>query len=214
MTEILPDLSRLSAFLLASILLAATPGPGVLYVVTRSLAQGRRSGLASVGGVAVGNFGNAVGASLGIAALFAVSSLAFTVVKFAGAAYLIYLGIKTICLKTPIGEQSTRDRASKPVFKEGLVVALLNPKTTLFFAAFLPQFMSAAAMPIVQPILLGALFVIVAAISDSLYALTAATFGNRVTQSTLLQTAGRYGSGTCFIGLGIFAALSDAGRRK
>lgn len=89
MLELLPSWALLSAFLIASIVLAVTPGPGVLYIVARSVSQGRTSGLTSVAGVALGNFGNAVAASLGLAALFAVSSLAFTVVKYAGAAYLV-----------------------------------------------------------------------------------------------------------------------------
>ena len=213
MTGLVPDFPLLIAFVAASILLAITPGPGVLYVVTRSVAEGRRSGLASVSGVAVGNFGNAIGASLGLAAIFTVFSSAFIIVKYAGAAYLIYLGIKAI---RPAPEPRTTNRgiASKRVFREGVIVALLNPKTTLFFAAFLPQFMSADALPVVQPILLGALFVFVAAVTDSLYALTAAGFGRRLTRSASLQTVGRYGSGTCYIGLGMFAAMSDTGRAK
>ena len=88
--------STLIAFLAASLVLAVTPGPGVIYIVTRTLAQGRIAGASSVAGVACGNMVNAVGAAVGLAALFAVSSLAFTVVKFAGAAYLIWLGVKTL----------------------------------------------------------------------------------------------------------------------
>jgi threonine/homoserine/homoserine lactone efflux protein len=96
MSDFLPAWPLLSAFLIASFILAITPGPGVFYIVTRSLLQGRRFGLASVAGVALGNFGNAVGASLGLAALFAVSSLAFLVVKYAGALYLVYLGVQAL----------------------------------------------------------------------------------------------------------------------
>src|SRR5208282_5488413 len=86
----------LSAFLVASLVLAVTPGPGVFYIVTRSAASGRRHGLASVAGVAIGNLGNAIGASIGLAALFAASSVAFTMVKYAGALYLVYLGVQTL----------------------------------------------------------------------------------------------------------------------
>jgi len=96
MTELFPPWPLFSAFLLASLVLAVTPGPGVIYIVTRSLVQGRRSGLVSVAGVALGNLGNACAASVGLAALFAVSSLAFSVVKFAGALYLVYLGVQML----------------------------------------------------------------------------------------------------------------------
>src|SRR6266851_4284300 len=105
MTDLLPAWPLLSAFLVASFILAVTPGPGVFYVVTRSLLQGRRFGLASVAGVALGNLGNAFGASIGLAALFAVSSLAFSVVKYAGALYIIYLGIQA--LRAPEREVTT-----------------------------------------------------------------------------------------------------------
>jgi len=96
MTELLPSWPLFSAFLLASLVLAVTPGPGVFYVVTRSLVQGRRSGLVSVAGVALGNLGNALAASLGLAALFAVSAAAFMIVKYAGALYLVYLGVRML----------------------------------------------------------------------------------------------------------------------
>src|SRR5882672_9084362 len=96
MQHVLPSWPLLSAFLVASFVLAVTPGPGVFYIVTRSVMQGRRHGIASVLGVALGNLGNAVGASIGLAALFAISTLAFTAVKYAGALYLVYLGIQTL----------------------------------------------------------------------------------------------------------------------
>src|SRR5882672_2530306 len=101
MQHVLPSWPLLSAFLVASLILAVTPGPGVFYIVTRSLLQGRRHGIASVLGVALGNLGNAIGASIGLAALFAISALAFTLVKYAGAAYLVYLGAQA--LRAPAG---------------------------------------------------------------------------------------------------------------
>ena len=100
MSELMPAAPLLAGFLLASFVLAITPGPGVMYIVARSLAEGRAAGLASVAGVALGNLGNAIGASLGLAALFAVSSIAFTLVKYAGAAYLIYLGVRALRAST------------------------------------------------------------------------------------------------------------------
>jgi threonine/homoserine/homoserine lactone efflux protein len=215
-TDLLPPWSLLSVFLLASFVLAVTPGPGVFYIVTRSVAQGRRSGLASVIGVAAGNFGNAVAASLGLAALFAASSLAFEIVKYAGAAYLIYLGIKAMRSKSAI----TAPEAIKivplwPIFRDGFVVALLNPKTAIFFTAFLPQFMTANATSgaaLAQALLLSAMFVLIATVTDAMYALLAGAIAPRLASSS--KAAGdvaRVTAGVSFIALCVFAAVS--GRR-
>ncbi|MGH8195119.1 MAG: LysE family translocator [Woeseiaceae bacterium] len=165
MIEVLPTWPPFAAFLAASFILAVTPGPGVFYIVTRSLSQGKSSGLASVAGVALGNFGNAVGASVGLAAVFAVSSIAFSIVKYAGAAYLIYLGVRTIFVAGPAKVVSGPATGAAParIFRDGFVVALLNPKTALFFVAFLPQFMSNGASPMAQSVVLGAMFVGIAA---------------------------------------------------
>jgi threonine/homoserine/homoserine lactone efflux protein len=174
MTSLFPPWPLFSAFVMASLVLAVTPGPGVFYIVTRSIVQGRRSGLVSVAGVALGNLGNALAASVGLAALFAVSSLAFTIVKYAGALYLVYLGVQM--LRSPDAEPSAPAPAVATlgrIFRDGFVVALLNPKTTLFFAAFLPQFLSPAVSPVLQSMALGALFVAIAALTDSAYALAA-----------------------------------------
>ncbi|MFH2134828.1 MAG: LysE family translocator [Pseudomonadota bacterium] len=213
MIDLLPAWPMFSAFLLASLILAITPGPGVLYIVTRSLVQGRRCGLVSVAGVALGNLGNALAASIGLAALFAVSSLAFSIVKFAGALYLIYLGVQmlrnspadtTVCV--PKHEPTGR------IFRDGFVVALLNPKTTIFFAAFLPQFLSGEVAPVLQSMLLGSIFVTVATVTDSLYALAAGAVAPAL-HSFSIRRAARYCGGGLFIGLGIFAAIAD-GREK
>lgn len=174
MVFVAPSWPTLAAFLAASLVLAITPGPGVLYIVTRTLAQGRRAGLASVGGVALGNLGNAIGASLGLAALFAVSSAAFTVVKLAGAAYLAWLGIQTLRSRPRSAGTATADRpAPRRIFRDGFVVALLNPKTALFFAAFLPQFIDPRGSAIAQSLGFGLVFVAIAAATDATYALVA-----------------------------------------
>lgn len=206
-----PDWPLLSAFLIASLILAVTPGPGVFYIVARSLAQGRRAGLASVAGVAVGNFGNALAAAVGLAALFAVSSFAFTVVKYAGATYLVYLGVQM--LRQPVAAKNAAPLSpARHVFRDGFVVALLNPKTTLFFAAFLPQFMSADVAPLPQSIALGALFVAIAALTDTLYALAAGALAPVLERLRGRQSLGRRLGGSLFIGLGLFTALT--GQRK
>lgn len=209
MTDLFPPWPLFSAFVLASFVLAVTPGPGVLYIVTRSLVQGRRSGLVSVAGVALGNFGNAFAASIGLAALFAVSSLAFAVVKYAGALYLVYLGVQML-RSSPV-ENSAAVPAAVPlkrVFRDGFVVALLNPKTTVFFAAFLPQFLSANAPPMFQGMALGFLFVAIAAVTDSAYALAAGAAA-RALRGRVVRRIGRRLGGGVFVGLGVFAALAE-----
>jgi len=206
--EVLPSWPLLSAFLAASFVLAVTPGPGVFYIVTRSVMQGRRHGIASVLGVALGNLGNAVGASIGLAALFAISALAFTVVKYAGAAYLVYLGFQA--LRAPQADPAAPAPAPAPllrIFRDGFVVALLNPKTAIFFAAFLPQFMNPDATPIVQSIALGALFVAIAAVTDTCYAVAAGTVAPMLSRARGVRVLGRYLTGGAFIGLGVFTAL-------
>lgn len=208
MTDLLPAWPLLSAFLAASFLLAITPGPGVLYIVTRSLVQGRRAGLASVAGVALGNLGNAAAAALGLAALFAVSSLAFAVARYAGAAYLVWLGVRMLCGSRDDGTTRTPEAAPLTrLFRDGFVVALLNPKTTLFFAAFLPQFLDPATAPMAQALSLGILFVAIAAVTDSAYALAAGLIAPRLRAGGLRRIGGCLGGGT-FIGLGLFAAFS------
>ncbi len=208
MNDLFPPWPLFSAFLVASLVLAVTPGSGVLYIVTRSLVQGRRSGLVSVAGVALGNLGNALAASLGLAALFAVSAAAFTVVKYAGALYLVYLGVQM--LRAPRTDRAAADSGAVPssrVFRDGFVVALLNPKTTLFFAAFLPQFLSPGGAPMRQSMALGALFVGIAAVTDSGYALAAGAVAPALRRGSV-RRVGRMIGGGVFIGLGLFTALT------
>ena len=201
----------LAAFLAASFVLAVTPGPGVVYIVARTLAQGRGAGLASVAGVAAGNLGNAVGAALGLAALFAVSSLAFSVVKYAGAAYLVYLGFKALRRPAAVavpGEFEAPQR--RRIARDGFLVALLNPKTALFFAAFLPQFIDPARPAALQGALLGVVFVAVAALTDSAYVMAASIAGARIGRSRRFETAGRYAAAATYFGLGVFTAATGS----
>lgn len=215
MTDIPVAWPVLAAFGLASLALAAAPGPGVLYIVTRTIAQGRRAGIASVAGVALGNLGNAIGAAIGLAALFALSSAAFTVVKFAGAAYLVYLGIRAL---RPTDGGAERAPFEEPhlgrIFRQGGLVALLNPKTALFFAAFLPQFIDPAGSAIVQSVLFGSLFVLVAACTDTAYVLAAGVAATTLGNVRIAPALGRYASAAVFVGLGIFTAVSGAPRPK
>jgi threonine/homoserine/homoserine lactone efflux protein len=193
--ELLPPWSLLSVFLLASFVLAVTPGPGVFYIVARSVAQGRRSGLASVAGVA-----------------FAASALAFSIVKYAGAAYLVYLGIKALRAKTVVAAAAEVEAAPLwPIFRDGVVVALLNPKTAIFFTAFLPQFMTphvSGDTALAQALVLSALFVLMAAVTDATYAFLAGVIAPRLSKSKSAGGIARVTAGLSFIALGVFAALS------
>ena len=210
MNDLLPAWPLLSAFLVASFILAVTPGPGVFYVVTRSLLQGRRFGLASVAGVALGNLGNAAGASLGLAAIFAVSSLAFTIVKYAGALYLVFLGIQALRAPRRRHGEAPAPATMGRIFRDGFIVALLNPKTAIFFAAFLPQFMSADAAPVLQSLALGSLFVAMAAVTDTAYAIAAGAVAPTLARASGAGALGRYFTGGAFIGLGVLTAFSGS----
>ena len=199
-----------ATFLVAGLILAITPGPGVVYLLTQTLGHGRKAGLASVGGIALGNLGNATAASVGLAAIFAASSAAFFVVKIAGAAYLIFLGIKTLRTRSA-GEAAAPVSRTSPgrLFRDGLVVAFLNPKTALFFAALLPQFINPSASPLWQSLLLGCVFVAIALCTDTIYVLTASAVASTMRRRSTWRPYGRYISAASFIGLGIYAAFAS-----
>jgi threonine/homoserine/homoserine lactone efflux protein len=197
----------LAAFALASLVLAVTPGPGVLYIVTRTLAQGRRAGLASVAGVALGNLGNALVAALGLAALLAISAWAFDVVRLAGAAYLVYLGIVALRGAAPVASAAGLDATPlRRILREGFVVALLNPKTAIFFAAFLPQFMDPTGSAVRQSLGFGAAFVAIAACTDTAYVLAASAAAPILSKLRRAAAIGRYATAAVYIGLGVFTA--------
>ncbi|SNS83151.1 Threonine/homoserine/homoserine lactone efflux protein [Noviherbaspirillum humi] len=209
MDAILPPWPLLSGFLLASLLLAVMPGPGVLYIVTRSLVQGRASGLASAAGVALANLANALAASFGLAALFAVSSAAFTLVRLAGALYLVWLGLRMLLSRVDVAGASPPAPASPlDVFRDGVVVALFNPKTTIFFAAFLPQFLAPQAQGVMPILTLGMAFVAIAALTDACYAIAAGMMAPRLTR------IGRRLGGAIFLGLGLLAAFAGDQRSR
>jgi threonine/homoserine/homoserine lactone efflux protein len=208
----MPDFTHLPLFILASAVLILTPGPAVLYIIARSVDQGRRAGLVSVGAIELGNFMHVIAATLGLSALVLSSALAFTIVKYVGAAYLIYLGLRKLFTRETI--QATANRQAKSLrrtFSQGVVVAALNPKTALFFVAFLPQFVDPSQGTIAgQMLVLGCIFVMLAMISDSTYALLAGTIGQWVKGSRAVVRAQRYMAGSVYIGLGVTAALVDA----
>jgi len=209
MTDALFGSRTFAAFLIASVILAVTPGPGVLYIVTRTLDQGSRAGLASVAGIALGNLANAAAASVGLAAVLAASAGAFMVLKLAGAAYLIYLGVRTLraAAKVDTGTAQPVAATRGRLFRDGFMVALLNPKTALFFAALLPQFINPGGTALAESLTLSCVFVLIAVCTDTGYALSAAA----VTAAFRRRSSrpfGRYVTGVTFIGLGVYAAVS------
>ncbi len=208
------DWSKLSLFVSVGIILVFMPGPNTLYIIARSIQQGRLAGFVSSLGVQVGTMVHIVAASLGLSALLVSSAVAFNVVKYAGAAYLIFLGIKTLLTKERIEPAKVRKAALGRVFYQGIVVNLLNPKTALFFFAFLPQFIDVARGAVaLQVVLLGSILIFVGTLSDSIYALASGSIGNWLRGNLKFLRAQRYFAGSVYIGLGAATALSGTNRR-
>jgi len=208
----MPDLTHLPLFILASAMLLLTPGPAVLYIIARSVDQGRRAGLVSVCAIEVGNLTHVMAATLGLSAILLSSALAFSIVKYLGAAYLVYLGLRKLFAREAIqANGNNHPQSLRRIFSQGVVVATLNPKTALFFVAFLPQFVDPSQGSIAGQILfLGCIFVMMAVISDSMYALLAGTVGQWLKNSRSVVRAERYVVGGVYIGLGLTAGFVDA----
>ena len=199
------------AFLAAGIAVIVLPGPAVLYIVARSVHQGRRAGVLSALGVAVGGLVHVVAACLGVSALVLSSAVTFSIVKYAGAAYLLFLGVRTLT-----GRAAEHQLAAplpvplRKVFWQGTMVNVLNPKTALFFLAFLPQFVQVErGAPGLQTLMLGMAFVTLAFASDSAYALLSGSLRRRVHGFTGLRTQ-RYLAGGIYLALGVGAAAVNA----
>jgi threonine/homoserine/homoserine lactone efflux protein len=187
--------------------LLALPGPAVIYVVTRSLDQGRRAGLLSMLGVETGTLTYALAAATGVSGLIAASAAAFTALKYAGAAYLIVLGVRKLMARDPLPDAPPGGR--KRLFLNGLLVQLLNPKIAIFFVAFLPQFVNpsrGATAP--QLLVLGVIFTLLAILSDGAYALAGGALGGWLRANRRARRAAGRLSGGVYIGLGLVAALA------
>ena len=203
---VFPHSTALWLFSLTAVALLLVPGPAVLYVVVQSAEQGRRVGLASVAGIHLGTLVHVAAATVGLSALVVASAVAFSTVKYAGAAYLIYLGVRRLLARAEALELRRTREPLRRAFARGIVVNVLNPKTALFFLAFLPQFVDPHRGGVwSQVLVLGLLFVGLGLISDSLYALVAGTVGGLLRRR---RRALRYGSGLVFVGLGAAAALA------
>jgi len=182
----------------------------VLYIIARSIDQGRLAGFVSVLSIESGNSVHVLAATLGLSAILMSSAMAFTIVKYLGAAYLVYLGIRRLLSKHQEYEIARVQKQSlRRIYSQGVLVAILNPKTALFFLAFLPQFVDTSAGSVsLQLLTLGGLFVIMAIVTDSIYAFLASTAGNWLKKSQSFLRANRYVVGSMYIGLGVTAALS------
>ncbi|MFL5924373.1 MAG: LysE family translocator [Gaiellaceae bacterium] len=203
----MPDASTLLLFTVASLALLAVPGPAVVYLVTRSVTQGRTAGLVSVLGVETGTFAYAVAAAAGLTGLVAASETGFTIVRFGGAAYLVYLGVRRLLDRGDV--EAAAPSARSRLFLRGLLVQLLNPKIAVFFLAFLPQFVDPdRGVAWVQILLLGLLFAGLGFLSDGVWAMVAGTLGDRLRRSRRFPSVQRYVSGSVFVGLGAVAAFS------
>ena len=197
-------------FVGASIALLLTPGPAVLYIVTRSVDQGRLVGFVSVLGICTGTMVHVIAATLGLSALLVSSALAFTAVKYVGAAYLIALGIQTLARRDSPPTPATVERTGlRRVFAQGVVVNILNPHTALFFFAFLPQFVNPYRGGVAaQMLALGVLFVMLSATTDTGWAMAAGTAGDWIRRSPQFARRQRYVTGGALIGLGAATAFS------
>ncbi len=204
------EFSQLYFFMGASLALLLMPGPAVLYITARSANQGRLAGLVSVLAIETANFTQAVAATLGLSAILLSSALAFDVVKYLGAAYLVYLGVRKLLAREEATQKGDLKRESLArIYWQGLVVNLLNPKTAVFFFAFLPQFVNPArGNATAQTLLLGAIFVGMAIITDSLYALLASSLAERLRGNLHFQRGQRYFAGLIYVGLGITTAFT------
>ena len=208
----MPDVHAIVLFVAAALVMLIVPGPSVLYIVARSVEGGRMAGLVSVLGVQTGALVHIAFAALGLSAILASSAVAFSVVKWLGAVYLIWLGLKRI-----FGAEEEEDVTVEPeplsrVFSQGMIVNVLNPKTALFFLAFLPQFIDPSrGAAWVQVLLLGATFVVLALCSDGLYALlsgSASAWLQRNVKRAAFRRGQRLLSGGFLIALGAVAAVT------
>ena len=203
------DSHRFYVFFIAALILAATPGPGIFYVLARTLAGGRREGALSSLGTFAGGMFHVFAAALGISAILAASAVAFRAVKYAGAVYLVWLGIRM--LQTRKAELPVETPVpTRGAFGQGIITEVLNPKTALFFLSFIPQFISRQLGHVfLQFLILGTVSVALNTTADLLVVLLAVSFGSRLKASAAFGRRQRFASGVGMIGLGAYVALSD-----
>ena len=209
----MPDASTYALFVAAALALLLVPGPAVVYIVARSVSGGRLTGLVSVLGVELGTLLHVAFAAAGLSAIVASSAAAFSVVKWLGAAYLVWLGLRQILGRGDGDEKAELTGGGGGrlrVFYQSVLVQVLNPKVALFFLAFLPQFVDPSrGAAWTQIVVLGATFAVLGMFTDGLYALLGGTAGAWIRNKNLgLRRAGRYVTGGVYIALGAVAAVS------
>lgn len=204
-----PPLHDVVAFGIASIALLVIPGPAVIYVLNRSVADGRNAALAGVAGLEIGNFMHVIAATLGLSAIIAASATAFSTIKWAGAAYLVYVGVRTLLVTPTPPDSKSASATARKSFTQGIVVNTLNPKVALFFLSYLPQFIDPdQGSPALQSFVLGTLFVILGSMTDATYALTASALRDRLLSGRALPFVQRYIAGSVFVALGVVASTA------
>jgi len=204
------DGHRFVLFFAAAVVLAITPGPGIFYVLARSLAGGKREGIRSSLGTFIGGLFHVLAAALGVSAVLAASAVAFHTVKYAGAAYLVYLGIRMIRTRDA-GLEVAASVPSQRAFQQGILTEALNPKTALFFLSFIPQFIAPAAGHVfLQFIVLGTISVALNTTADLLVVLLAAPLERQLNHRATFRRRQRVASGLGMIGLGAYVALAEA----
>jgi len=197
------------AFAVASLALLVIPGPAVLYVINRSIADGRSIALAGVAGLELGNFVHVIAATIGLSALIAASATAFGVVKWIGAGYLIYIGIRTIIRKPAAFSQEQKSLSRRRSFTQGIIVNTFNPKVALFFLSFLPQFIDEnSGSAALQSLILGSLFVAIGLCTDGMYAFLASALRTTLLRGKSLPFIQRYVAGSVFVLLGVVASTA------
>lgn len=204
----MPALGDLLAFAAASVVLLVIPGPAVLYIVNRSLSDGRAAALASVGGLETGNLVHAIAATVGLSAVVATSATAFNIVKWAGAVYLIGVGL-TALLRRPgvIDVADDTGVSMRRAYAQGVVVNVLNPKVALFFLSYLPQFIDTSRSSAwTQVLTLGVVFVLIGSVTDSTWAIAASSLRRVLLRGRALGIMRRWVSGSVFVTLGVLAA--------
>ena len=206
---------EIGLFVAASTLLALAPGPDIIYVLTRAVSQGRRAGIAAALGFASGCVFHTVLAAVGVAALIRSSELAFDLVRYAGAAYLVWIGIQALRHRSAFSIGGASDaRALVTIYKQSVVGNMLNPKVTLFFLAFLPQFVNAEAGNVgLQMAILGVVFMLVTLVVFGAVAIFAAMIGDWVRRKPAIGERLNVFAGLTFIALGIRVALPDMGTK-
>jgi len=201
--------ATLAAFFSASLLLAITPGPGILYVLTRSLAGGKREGILSSLGTLVGGFLHVLAAGLGLSAILATSAVAYQGIRWVGAAYLVYLGIRMFRSREE-GDDAPAEAPKGNPFIQGIFTEVLNPKTALFFLSFIPQFVDAkAGSAFTQFLFLGTGSVLLNTSVDVIVALFAGPIGSRLLSSRKARVRQRRATGAAMVGLGLYVAAHE-----